>query len=189
MLAPGVARWAVARVQPRWAPSSRAGDALTWRRIAGGGGGVGRRAGWQCRGLATVTDADSQPESQQRVTSRRKQTAQQRQDDFQKKHDELMSKSDALLDLGNSRKAIWASIAGGSVVFAGKLMVVMYCGGMGEASDSIVAETAHSFVDVMNQVFLLVGIQRSQQPISEMHPRGERFSTRTFLRVWLCCAR
>jgi divalent metal cation (Fe/Co/Zn/Cd) transporter len=83
-----------------------------------------------------------------------------------------MQKSDALLSLSNSKRAIWASIAGGTIVFAGKLCVVMYCGGMGEASDSIVAETAHSFVDVMNQMFLLVGIHRSQRPICATHPRG-----------------
>lgn len=91
---------------------------------------------------------------------------------YLKKHEQLMSQSDALLSLSNSRRAIWASIAGGTIVFAGKLCVVMYCGGMGAASDTIVAETAHSFVDVMNQVFLLVGIQRSQRPISDLHPRG-----------------
>ena len=91
---------------------------------------------------------------------------------YLKKHEQLMSRSDALLSLSNSRRAIWASIAGGTVVFAGKLCVVMYCGGMGEASDSIVAETAHSFVDVLNQVFLLVGIERSQRPVSDLHPRG-----------------
>jgi hypothetical protein len=91
---------------------------------------------------------------------------------YLRKHEQLMSKSDALLSLDNSRRTIWASIAGGTIVFAGKLCVVMYCGGMGEASDSIVAETAHSFVDVLNQVFLLVGIQRSQRPISDLHPRG-----------------
>lgn len=91
---------------------------------------------------------------------------------YLKKHEQLMSQSDALLSLSNSKRAIWASIAGGTLVFAGKLCVVMYCGGMGEASDSIVAETAHSFVDVLNQAFLLVGIQRSQRPVSDLHPRG-----------------
>ena len=84
-----------------------------------------------------------------------------------------MQKSDTLVDLRNSQRVIYASIAGGCVVFAGKLMVVHYCGGLGAASDSIVAETAHSFVDVMNQCFLLVGIKRSQRPVSDRHPRGE----------------
>lgn len=84
-----------------------------------------------------------------------------------------MLKSDTLVDLRNSQRVIYASIAGGCVVFAGKLMVVHYCGGLGAASDSIVAETAHSFVDVMNQCFLLVGIKRSQRPVSDRHPRGE----------------
>jgi hypothetical protein len=102
-----------------------------------------------------------------------------------------MSQSDALLSLSNSKRAIWASIAGGTLVFAGKLCVVMYCGGMGEASDSVVAETAHSFVDVLNQVFLLVGIQRSQRPVSDLHPRGtsrdpSQLHLPVLLWVWAC---
>jgi divalent metal cation (Fe/Co/Zn/Cd) transporter len=57
-------------------------------------------------------------------------------------------------------------------VFAGKLGVVVYCGGVGMAADSVVAETAHSFVDVLNQAFLVIGIRRSQKPPSKTLPYG-----------------
>ena len=92
---------------------------------------------------------------------------------YMKRHDDILTYSSGKKDLEDSQRAIVASIVGGGVVFVGKACVVWYCGGFGVASDSIVAETAHSFVDCLNQVFLLVGIKRSLLPPTASNPMGK----------------
>jgi hypothetical protein len=89
---------------------------------------------------------------------------------YQKRHEDVLAHSQGAVDLLDSQRAVRWSIAGAAVVFVGKACVVMHCGGLGVASDSIVAETAHSFVDALNQCFLLVGIQRSMRPRACLAP-------------------
>jgi cation diffusion facilitator family transporter len=72
-----------------------------------------------------------------------------------------------------SKKVVLAAMGANVVVAAGKLAV-----GLGTGSAAMLAEAAHSVADTVNQVFLLVSINLSDNPADEEHPFGhgkERF--------------
>ncbi len=66
-----------------------------------------------------------------------------------------------------SRIAVLAAFFGNLIIAIGKLVA-----GLASGSASMLAESAHSFSDVGNQVLLLIGIQRSTRPPSPKYPFG-----------------
>lgn len=72
-----------------------------------------------------------------------------------------------------SKKVVYAALLANGVITGGKLVVGWMTG-----SAAMLAEAAHSFADSINQVFLLISINRGSQPADEEHPFGygkERF--------------
>lgn len=63
--------------------------------------------------------------------------------------------------------AVWAAFFGNLIIAIGKLVA-----GLASGSAAMLAEAAHSFSDVGNQVLLLIGIKRSRAPPSEKYPFG-----------------
>ncbi len=68
---------------------------------------------------------------------------------------------------GESRIAVWAAFFGNLLIAIGKLVA-----GLASGSAAMLAEAAHSFSDVGNQVLLLIGIKRAHGPPSEKYPFG-----------------
>jgi cation diffusion facilitator family transporter len=68
---------------------------------------------------------------------------------------------------GESKVAVVAALLGNLLIAALKLAA-----GIVSGSASMLAEAAHSFSDVGNQVLLLIGISRAAKPPSAKHPYG-----------------
>lgn len=66
-----------------------------------------------------------------------------------------------------STKAIFYALAANGGIAAAKLGAAVYTG-----SGAMFAESIHSLADCTNQVLLLVGLKRAQQPEDEDHPMG-----------------
>ncbi|MCO4744640.1 MAG: cation diffusion facilitator family transporter [Proteobacteria bacterium] len=66
-----------------------------------------------------------------------------------------------------SKTAVYAAIAGNSLVTVAKFTGFMMTG-----SGAMFSESVHSAADVANQAFLAFGIKRAAQPADEAHPFG-----------------
>jgi cation diffusion facilitator family transporter len=64
-------------------------------------------------------------------------------------------------------RAVFAAFAGNAAIAVTKGVAASITG-----SGALLAETAHSIADAMNQILLYVGIRRSVRPPSERHPLG-----------------
>jgi len=64
-------------------------------------------------------------------------------------------------------RAVLAAFAGNLAIAITKAIAAYVTG-----SGALVAETAHSIADSVNQILLYVGIRRSVQPPTERHPLG-----------------
>jgi cation diffusion facilitator family transporter len=64
-------------------------------------------------------------------------------------------------------RAVLAAFAGNMAIAVTKAIAALLTG-----SGALVAETAHSAADSLNQILLYVGIRRSVQPPTEKHPLG-----------------
>ena len=64
-------------------------------------------------------------------------------------------------------RAVFAAFAGNMLIAITKAVAAAVTG-----SGALVAETAHSIADSLNQILLYVGIRRSVQPPTERHPLG-----------------
>ena len=64
-------------------------------------------------------------------------------------------------------RAVLAAFAGNLLIAITKAIAAYVTG-----SGALVAETAHSIADSVNQILLYVGIRRSVQPPTEKHPLG-----------------
>ncbi len=74
---------------------------------------------------------------------------------------------------GGSERVVYANLAANFGITIAKLAV-----GLTTRSTAMLAEAAHSFADMINQIFLLVSIHLSDNPADESHPYGygkERF--------------
>lgn len=74
---------------------------------------------------------------------------------------------------GGSERVVYANLAANFGITIAKLGV-----GLATRSTAMLAEAAHSFADMINQIFLLVSIHLSDNPADENHPYGygkERF--------------
>ena len=72
-----------------------------------------------------------------------------------------------------SKKSIIAAIVGNSTVMVAKIIGFAVTG-----SSAMLAESIHSFADVMNQTLLLIGVQQSHKKADSTHATGygkERF--------------
>ena len=68
---------------------------------------------------------------------------------------------------GGSKRVVYAALAADAAIAVAKLGVGLLTG-----SAAMLAEAAHSAADTVNQVFLLVGINLSDNPADEEHPFG-----------------
>jgi cation diffusion facilitator family transporter len=68
---------------------------------------------------------------------------------------------------GESKVAVVAALLGNLLIAILKLVAGLISG-----SASMLAEAAHSFSDVGNQILLLIGISRAHAPPSAKHPYG-----------------
>ena len=68
---------------------------------------------------------------------------------------------------GSSKKAIYAALAGNSLIAVTKFAAATYTG-----SAAMMSEGIHSLVDTGNQVLLLYGIKRANRPASAEFPFG-----------------
>ena len=66
-----------------------------------------------------------------------------------------------------SKGAVVAAMGANAVIAAGKLVAGLLTG-----SAALLAESGHSIADTVNQVFLLIGISRSEAVPDEKHPMG-----------------
>lgn len=64
-------------------------------------------------------------------------------------------------------RAVFAALAGNLAIAITKAIAAAATG-----SGALLAETAHSVADSLNQILLYVGIRRSDQPATERHPLG-----------------
>jgi cation diffusion facilitator family transporter len=74
---------------------------------------------------------------------------------------------------GSPRLAVWLALAANILVAAAKIV-----GGALTGSSAMLAESAHSLADTLNESFLLTALRRSARPADERHPFGygkERF--------------
>ena len=68
---------------------------------------------------------------------------------------------------GSSKKAIYAALAGNSLIAVTKFAAAAYTG-----SSAMLSEGIHSLVDTGNQVLLLFGMRQAQKPASVEFPFG-----------------
>ncbi|HUR69404.1 MAG TPA: cation diffusion facilitator family transporter [Candidatus Thermoplasmatota archaeon] len=71
------------------------------------------------------------------------------------------------MSAGGSKIAVFAALVGNLLIAALKLVA-----GLISQSAAMLAEAAHSFSDVGNQVLLLIGLKRANRPPSARHPYG-----------------
>jgi cation diffusion facilitator family transporter len=64
-------------------------------------------------------------------------------------------------------RAVFAAFAGNLAIAITKAVAAVMTG-----SGALLAETAHSIADSLNQIFLYVGLRRSARPATERHPLG-----------------
>jgi cation diffusion facilitator family transporter len=64
-------------------------------------------------------------------------------------------------------RAVFAAFAGNMLIAITKAVAAVLTG-----SGALLAETAHSIADSLNQILLYIGIRRSVQPATERHPLG-----------------
>ena len=64
-------------------------------------------------------------------------------------------------------RAVFAAFAGNLAIAITKAIAAALTG-----SGALLAETAHSIADSLNQIFLYVGLRRSARPATERHPLG-----------------
>ena len=68
---------------------------------------------------------------------------------------------------GNSRPVVIAAFAGNTLVAITKFLTAWWTG-----SSAMLSEAIHSLVDTSNQVLLLYGLRRAEQPPDASHPLG-----------------
>lgn len=68
---------------------------------------------------------------------------------------------------GGSKKVIYAALVGNTLIAATKFAASAFTG-----SSAMLSEAIHSLVDTGNQILLLYGIRRAQQPADARHPFG-----------------
>lgn len=67
----------------------------------------------------------------------------------------------------NTKFAIFAALAGNSLIAVTKFAASMYTG-----SSAMLSEAIHSVVDTGNQILLLYGLKRAEKQADELHPFG-----------------
>jgi cation diffusion facilitator family transporter len=66
-----------------------------------------------------------------------------------------------------TKQVVWVALAGNVAIAVIKLVASLVT-----RSSAMLTEAIHSLVDVLDQVFLLVGLRRAARPANELHPFG-----------------